>query len=212
MNADGLRKQAGMTCANVNAQVLTSILSPFLTGTTCPWLASGRRWTQSEHADALAEGAACPGADPRPSRCLACGPGLLSSKPPPLCRPGCLTVNIGDGLTRWTDGVFKSTYHRVRAPKAGDPTVSPPPSVVNMAALLGAHSRPACALCCVFHQFAGPTMFAAGPSLLDPLLRQPQAQLRDSRAQEALGAGRGSASSAGWRRLGARLPERQPVA
>ncbi|GAB4822422.1 hypothetical protein N2152v2_009468 [Parachlorella kessleri] len=37
-------------------------------------------------------------------------------------RPGCLTVNIGDGLTRWTDGIFKSTYHRVRAPKAGDPT------------------------------------------------------------------------------------------
>ncbi|EFN58207.1 hypothetical protein CHLNCDRAFT_20260, partial [Chlorella variabilis] len=37
-------------------------------------------------------------------------------------KPGHLTVNIGDGLTRWTDGVFKSTYHRVRAPKAGDPT------------------------------------------------------------------------------------------
>ena len=38
-------------------------------------------------------------------------------------RPGCLTVNIGDALTRWTDGVLKSTYHRVRAPKEGDPTV-----------------------------------------------------------------------------------------
>lgn len=37
-------------------------------------------------------------------------------------RPGRLTVNIGDGLTRWTDGIFKSTYHRVRAPKEGDPT------------------------------------------------------------------------------------------
>lgn len=35
-------------------------------------------------------------------------------------RPGRLTVNIGDGLTRWTDGIFKSTYHRVRAPKEGD--------------------------------------------------------------------------------------------
>lgn len=40
-----------------------------------------------------------------------------------MCRPGRLTVNIGDGLTRWTDGIYKSTYHRVRAPKAGDPTV-----------------------------------------------------------------------------------------
>ncbi|KAI7838916.1 hypothetical protein COHA_007322 [Chlorella ohadii] len=37
-------------------------------------------------------------------------------------RPGCITVNVGDGLTRWTDGVFKSTYHRVRAPTKGDPT------------------------------------------------------------------------------------------
>lgn len=25
---------------------------------------------------------------------------------------------------RWTDGELKSTYHRVRAPKKGDPTVS----------------------------------------------------------------------------------------
>ncbi|KAK9908386.1 hypothetical protein WJX75_007121 [Coccomyxa subellipsoidea] len=36
-------------------------------------------------------------------------------------KPGLLTVNIGDGLTRWTDGLLKSTYHRVRAPKEGDP-------------------------------------------------------------------------------------------
>ncbi|PSC76470.1 presenilin isoform B [Micractinium conductrix] len=36
-------------------------------------------------------------------------------------KPGCLTVNVGDGLTRWTDGILKSTYHRVRAPKEGDP-------------------------------------------------------------------------------------------
>ncbi len=40
-----------------------------------------------------------------------------------LRRPGCLTVNIGDGLTRWTDGILKSTYHRVRAPKGDDPKV-----------------------------------------------------------------------------------------
>ena len=37
-------------------------------------------------------------------------------------KAGRLTVNIGDGLTRWTDGVYKSTYHRVRAPKEGDST------------------------------------------------------------------------------------------
>lgn len=36
-------------------------------------------------------------------------------------KPGLLTVNIGDGLTRWTDGLLKSTYHRVRAPKETDP-------------------------------------------------------------------------------------------
>ncbi len=38
---------------------------------------------------------------------------------------GCITVNIGDGLQWWTDGLFKSTYHRVRAPKGGDNRVSP---------------------------------------------------------------------------------------
>ena len=41
----------------------------------------------------------------------------------PSPRPGCLTVNIGDALTRWTDGTFKSTYHRVRTPKETDPLV-----------------------------------------------------------------------------------------
>lgn len=35
-------------------------------------------------------------------------------------KPGCLTVNIGDGLTRWTDGLLKSTYHRVRTPGPGE--------------------------------------------------------------------------------------------
>jgi len=39
-------------------------------------------------------------------------------------KPGCLTVNIGDGLTRWTDGLLKSTYHRVRTPGAGENLVS----------------------------------------------------------------------------------------
>ena len=33
---------------------------------------------------------------------------------------GCITVNIGDGLQWWTDGLFKSTYHRVRAPVGND--------------------------------------------------------------------------------------------
>lgn len=37
---------------------------------------------------------------------------------------GAITVNIGDGLQYWTDGLFKSTYHRVRAPKDGDNKVS----------------------------------------------------------------------------------------
>ena len=41
---------------------------------------------------------------------------------------GAITVNIGDGLQYWTDGLFKSTYHRVRAPKDGDNKVSMPSS------------------------------------------------------------------------------------
>jgi hypothetical protein len=48
----------------------------------------------------------------------------LPSFPPPFPRHGCLTVNIGDALTRWTDGTLKSTYHRVRTPKEGEPLVS----------------------------------------------------------------------------------------
>ena len=62
-------------------------------------------------------------------------------------RPGLLTVNIGDGLTRWTDGLLKSTYHRVRAPKEGDPKVTHPsvpllPSLKKLLVLLAAMTRP----------------------------------------------------------------------
>lgn len=45
---------------------------------------------------------------------------------------GCITVNIGDGLQWWTDGLFKSTYHRVRAPKDGDNKVDNLNSQVHM--------------------------------------------------------------------------------
>lgn len=31
-----------------------------------------------------------------------------------------LSTYLADGLTFWTDGLYKSTYHRVRAPKEGD--------------------------------------------------------------------------------------------
>ncbi|KAK9824317.1 hypothetical protein WJX72_009408 [[Myrmecia] bisecta] len=34
---------------------------------------------------------------------------------PPI--PGCFTVNIGDPLQYWSDGVLLSNYHRVRCPK-----------------------------------------------------------------------------------------------
>ena len=38
---------------------------------------------------------------------------------------GCITVNIGDGLQYWTDGLFESTYHRVRVPRGTDNKVYP---------------------------------------------------------------------------------------
>ena len=40
---------------------------------------------------------------------------------PPI--PGCITINIGDPLQVWSDGVLKSNYHRVRWPKEGEPQV-----------------------------------------------------------------------------------------
>ena len=58
-----------------------------------------------------------------PPASLSC---VLLTRAAHLCmptRPGHFTVNIGDGLTRWTDGLLKSTYHRVRAPREGDATV-----------------------------------------------------------------------------------------
>ena len=37
--------------------------------------------------------------------------------------PGCITVNVGDSLQLWSDGVLKSNYHRVRMPEPGEPQV-----------------------------------------------------------------------------------------
>ena len=34
--------------------------------------------------------------------------------------PGAITCNLGDALQYWTDGRIKSTYHRVRVPRAGE--------------------------------------------------------------------------------------------
>ncbi|KAK9851352.1 hypothetical protein WJX84_007124, partial [Apatococcus fuscideae] len=38
---------------------------------------------------------------------------------PPL--PGCITVNIGDPLQLWSDGLLKSNFHRVRMPYPHEP-------------------------------------------------------------------------------------------
>ena len=38
-------------------------------------------------------------------------------------KPGCITVNVGDPLQFWSDGLLKSNYHRVRMPKEGEPLV-----------------------------------------------------------------------------------------
>jgi isopenicillin N synthase-like dioxygenase len=37
--------------------------------------------------------------------------------------PGCITVNIGDALQAFSDGLLKSNYHRVRMPEPGEPQV-----------------------------------------------------------------------------------------
>ena len=44
---------------------------------------------------------------------------------PPL--PGCITVNIGDPLQLWSDGLLKSNFHRVRMPHPDEPQVAPSP-------------------------------------------------------------------------------------
>lgn len=38
-------------------------------------------------------------------------------------KPGCIIVNIGDTLQYWSDGLFKSNFHRVRLPREGEPLV-----------------------------------------------------------------------------------------
>ena len=59
-------------------------------------------------------------------------------------KPGCLTVNIGDGLTRWTDGLLKSTYHRVRTPGPGENLVRHQQLASLRAAALTWQSRRRC--------------------------------------------------------------------
>ena len=39
-----------------------------------------------------------------------------------------MQVNVGDALQALSDGVLKSTYHRVRLPESGEPLVRPVPS------------------------------------------------------------------------------------
>lgn len=49
-------------------------------------------------------------------------------------------VNIGDGLARWTDGLLKSTYHRVRAPKVTDNKVLQQNAVLSVTVDICFHS------------------------------------------------------------------------
>ena len=53
-------------------------------------------------------------------------------------KPGCITVNVGDPLQFWSDGLLKSNYHRVRMPKEGEPLVRPSawPNTLSPAPLL----------------------------------------------------------------------------
>ena len=54
--------------------------------------------------------------------CLICACQVERWNPcPPL--PGCISVNIGDPLQFWSDGLLKSNYHRVRPPLEGESKV-----------------------------------------------------------------------------------------
>ena len=75
-------------------------------------------------------------------------------------------MNIGDGLARWTDGLLKSTYHRVRAPKITDDKVWKG---------VAKFCHPAVGICCLQAScFLG--LSCAGAKVFNPLLCQPQAE------------------------------------
>lgn len=61
------------------------------------------------------------GEHPRPP-CLADSPIMLCDTASVRSDCNAFTVHA-DGLTFWSDGRYKSTYHRVRAPKDNDPRV-----------------------------------------------------------------------------------------
>lgn len=79
-------------------------------------------------------------------------------------KPNCITVNVGDPLQFWSDGLLKSNYHRVRMPKEGEPlvclsTVSQQSALLIAATLLtwqaDGHVDPISAndsFCCIWHQ------------------------------------------------------------
>ncbi len=65
---------------------------------------------------------------------------------PPL--PGCISVNIGDPLQFWSDGVLKSNYHRVRMPLPGESKVCSSARVPLIVAAFACQ-------CCMLHMLAG---------------------------------------------------------
>ena len=77
-------------------------------------------------------------------------------------KPNCITVNVGDPLQFWSDGLLKSNYHRVRMPKEGEPLVCLSNVSLQSALLLAAtllawqayaHLMNANdSICCVWHQ------------------------------------------------------------